>query len=484
VVKGLSDRARGAVELAGREARGFGHAYVGPEHVLLGLLDGLGETAAGLRSAGIGASDVRTLVDCIVGVGAPIPIDHPVSLSDRAQRVVVRALAFARDGGCEEAGTDHLLLALLLERPSIAARVIEDLGVDAAELRDQLIADLAGDQPGLAERYRESIEAMLDPQAAAGGQLVDPFADELPDLVDGLLESDRQVLSALSNRYASSRRIVRGDPLLYARLVRMAQDWVTRYPLVEGHGNFGSIDGFEPANMEFTEARRAPVAADAALFPLLLVNGGPGIPPHNLAEVIAATVAHIEDASLASRQLLDHTKGPDFPTGGIVLGGDALSAFYETGRGSMTVRGRAELQPGRTGQQIVVTELPYGVMKGGDGGLIVQIVDGIRHGALEAIVDLYDDSSQEHGIRLVLVLAPETDADAVLDALHEHTDLQMSPEVHLTSLVEGRRDTLNLHDLIAECVSSRLAHQSRDSLRERLIAAAKRHTDSRRTTIA
>ena len=109
-----------------------------------------------------------------------------------------------------------------------------------------------------------------------------------------------------------------------------------------------------------------------------------------------------------------------FPASGIVLGGDALSAFYETGRGSMTVRGRAELPPGRTGQQIVVTELPYGVMKGGDGGLIVQIVDGIRHGALEAIVDLYDDSSQEHDIRLVLVLAPETDADAVLDALYEH----------------------------------------------------------------
>ncbi len=236
MVNGLSDRAREVVELASREASEFGHAYAGPEHLLLGLLDRLGDAAARLRSAGIGASDARTLVDWIVGVGAPIPVEHPLSISDRAQRVVVRALAFARDGGREQAETDHLLLALLLEHPSIVDRVVGGLGVDAAEMRDELIADLAGDQPGLAERYRESIEAMLHAQAAAGSPLVDPFAGGLPDLVDGLLEWDRQVLAALSNRYGTCRRIVRGDELLYARLVRMAQQWVTRYPLVQGRG--------------------------------------------------------------------------------------------------------------------------------------------------------------------------------------------------------------------------------------------------------
>ena len=484
MVNGLSDRSRGAVELASQEARQFGHAYVGPEHLLLGLLDGLGETAARLRSRGIGASDARTLIDWIVGVGAAIPIEHPVSLSDRGQRVVVHALAFARDGGHTAAGTDHLLLALLLEHPSVVARVLEDLSVDADELRDALIADLAGDQPAVADRYREMVRAMLNAQAPADGLPVDPFADEMPDLADGLLEPDRQVLAALSNRYATCRRIVRGDELLYARLVRMAQPWVTRYPLVQGHGNFGSIDGFEPANMEFTEARRAPIAVDADRFPLLLANGSAGIPPHNLGELIAATVAYIEDPTLTSAQLFDHIKGPDFPTGGLLTGGNDLVALYDTGRGAITLRGRAELQPGRNGPEIVITELPYRVTKGGDGSLIIQIVDGIRHGTLAGIVDLHDDSNNKHGMRLVAVPAPATDADEVINALYNHTDLEISIDARLTSLVEGQPRTLNLRDLIAAWVSSRLAHESAQSLREQLLAASERHSDSRRTTIA
>ncbi len=143
------------------------------------------------------------------------------------------------------------------------------------------------------------------------------------------------------------------------------------------------------------------------------------------------------------------------------MSGNAVSAIYETGYGSITPRGRAALQPGGTGQQIVVTELPYGVTKGGDGGLTVQIVDGIRQGALAAIVDLYDDSTDEHATRLVLVLATNADAGAVIDALYEHTDLQISVEVRLTSLVKGQPRALNLRDLIAEWVSSRLAHQVR-----------------------
>jgi hypothetical protein len=483
VLEGLSDQARRVVELASGEARALGHSYVGPEHLLLGLCAGAGETAAGLQSAGVDASAARAAIEWILGTGIPVPAEHPISLADRAQRVLVRTLGLARDAGSSSAGTDHLLLAVLIEPCGIAARMCEDRGVALAGMREDVIARVAGVDPRSAERYRTLVQAMREAQAADSPHVVDPFADEPPDLVDGLLEPDRRVLAALGTRYSVSRRIVGGDPLLYARLARMAQDWVCRYPLVQGRGNFGSIDGWPAADMEFTEARLSNLAPDANMFPLLLANGAPGIPPHNLAEVIATTVAYIVDPTISTSRLIGHLRGPDFPTGGAVLNGDALPAIYETGSGTILLRGRAHTEPGSRGQQLVITELPYGVTKGGEGGLIDQIAERVRQGTLEGILDLVEDSDRT-GMRILLELTHGTDPDAILGALYEQTDLQISHPVRLAARVEGEPRTLTLRDLIAEWVTTRLLDQSQDTLCQQLLAVVERHHDARRTVIS
>ncbi len=235
--------------------------------------------------------------------------------------------------------------------------------------------------------------------------------------------------------------------------------------------------------MDFTEARRSELAADANLFPLLLANGGPGIPPHSVAEVIATTVAYLDDQTISSRRLLRHLNGPDFPTGGVVLNGDALSAIYETGSGSILLRGRAQTAPSSRGRQIVITELPYGVMKGGEGGLIEQIADGSHERTLQGITDLLDDSDESQ-IRIILELAPSADPDAIIDALHQQTDLQIRYPVRLVARVQGQVRTLALRDLVAEWIATRLPDQPKDALRQQLLTVAERHQDPRRTTIA
>ncbi|MGZ6617640.1 MAG: Clp protease N-terminal domain-containing protein [Solirubrobacteraceae bacterium] len=159
-----------------------------------------------------------------------------MSLSDRAVRVLVRALALARDGGSSEAGTDHLLLAVLIEDGDTAARMFLCLGVDVAGLREDAIGHVAGDDPRSAARYRELVAKLLAAQATASPHVVDPLADELLDLVDGLLETDRRVLAALGTRYMRSRRDRRWGSMVVCAAGRMAQDWVSRYPLVQGRG--------------------------------------------------------------------------------------------------------------------------------------------------------------------------------------------------------------------------------------------------------
>jgi DNA gyrase/topoisomerase IV, subunit A/Clp amino terminal domain, pathogenicity island component len=483
MLEGLTSQARHVLERATQEARALCHASVGPEHVLLGLVEEHGATATALTSVGLEASGVRDVVDWVVGGRGPIPDEHPISLSDRACRVVVRGLALAREVGSACAGPDHLLLALSLESPSIVAGVMEDLGVDIARVGEEAIARLAGDDPGAVARYEELVDGMLEAQAARRGQVLDPFADEPPDLVDGLLEADRQVLGALRARYSVSRRIVGGDPLLYARLLRMARDWVLRYPLAEGHGNFGSIDGFEAANMEFTEARRSTFVPEAHLIPLLLVNGAPGIPPHNLAEVTAATVAYIDDPEISTSELLGHLPGPDFPTGGVVVKDDSLPPIYETGRGTIILRGRAHVEPRPAGDCLVITEIPYGIRTIQEGGLIEQIAEAVRRRKIDGVSDLEDHSREETGMRLVLELAPAADADIVLHALYAHTDLQTSYPVRLAARVDGKARTLTLRELIGGWVAARLADQSKHELREQLIGVAERHHDARRTTL-
>src|SRR4051812_16625340 len=279
----------------------------------------------------------------------------------------------------------------------------------------------------------------------------------LPDVRDGLKPVHRRVLYAMNeaglapNRgHAKCARIVgevmgnfhpHGDQAIYDTLVRMAQDFSMRYPLVDGQGNFGSMDNDPAAAMRYTEARLARLATEMlrdidadtvdfnpnydesrlepavlpARFPNLLVNGSAGIPggmatnipPHNLREAIDATVAYIDNPQIATADLMKHLKGPDFPTGGIVVGRQGIRDAYETGRGRIILRAKAHIEPLRQGKEaIVITEMPYQVTKG-DGrnegaGLIKKIAEVVTDGKVKEISDLRDESSEKGGVRVVI----------------------------------------------------------------------------------
>src|SRR5919205_2397478 len=276
----------------------------------------------------------------------------------------------------------------------------------------------------------------------------------LPDVRDGLKPVQRRVLFAMNeaglqpNRgYAKCARIVgdvmgkyhpHGDSAIYDTLVRLAQDFSMRSPLVDGQGNFGSVDDDPAAAMRYTEARLAPLAREMlrdldadtvdftpnyandrqeptvlpSRFPNLLVNGASGIavgmatniPPHNLREAIAATIAYIENPEITTEGLMQHLKGPDFPTGGIILGLGGIRDAYETGRGRVRVRARAHIEPLTHGKEaIIVTELPFMVKKGGDGGVIRKIADLVLDKKITEISDLRDESDR-NGMRIVIEL--------------------------------------------------------------------------------
>src|SRR6202023_1061482 len=265
----------------------------------------------------------------------------------------------------------------------------------------------------------------------------------LPDVRDGLKPVHRRVLYAMNElglgptrSYAKCAKIVgevmgnyhpHGDASIYDTLVRLAQEFSMRYPLVDGQGNFGSVDDDPAAAMRYTEARLARIATEMlrdldmdtvdfttnydgsrqeplvlpARFPNLLVNGSSGIavgmatniPPHNLREVIAATIAYIDDSSMEVDGLMRHVKGPDFPTGGIILGRAGIKAAYQTGRGRVRIQARAHVEPLKQGKEaIVVTELPFMVKKGGPGGLIEKIAELVREKKIPEIADLNDSS--------------------------------------------------------------------------------------------
>src|SRR5919109_3613367 len=273
----------------------------------------------------------------------------------------------------------------------------------------------------------------------------------LPDIRDGLKPVHRRVLYTMSllglawNRgYKKSARVVgdcmgkfhpHGDSAIYETLVRMVQDFSLRYPLVDGQGNFGSIDGDPAAAMRYTEARLAPIAREMlrdldsdtvdfgpnydgseqeplvlpARFPNLLVNGSSGIavgmatniPPHNLKETIAATVAFIDNPDIDTPGLMQHMKGPDFPTGGVILGLSGIRDAYETGRGRVRVRATAHIEQIRGNREaIVVTELPFMVKKGGDGGIIKKIAELATEKKLPEVSDVQDHSDR-NGMRVV-----------------------------------------------------------------------------------
>jgi DNA gyrase subunit A len=320
----------------------------------------------------------------------------------------------------------------------------------------------------------------------------------LPDVRDGLKPVHRRVLYAMrelglnpTRGYVKCSRIVgevmgnyhpHGDSAIYDTLVRMAQDFSMRYPLVDGQGNFGSVDDDPAAAMRYTEARLTRMAMEMlrdldmdtvdfvpnydgrqteplvlpARFPNLLVNGSSGIavgmatniPPHNLREVVDAVIAYIDDPLLQVEDLMKHVQGPDFPTGGAILGRQGIREAYETGRGRVRVRALAHIEPLSHGKEaIIVTELPYQVKKGGPGGLVEKIADLVREKKISEISDLRDESDR-NGMRLVIELKRDALPKVVLNKLYKHTPMQSTFGVNMVALVEGVPRTLNLREVI------------------------------------
>jgi DNA gyrase subunit A len=320
----------------------------------------------------------------------------------------------------------------------------------------------------------------------------------LPDVRDGLKPVHRRVLFAMNEAglgptrgYAKCARIVgevmgnyhpHGDSAIYDTLVRLAQDFSMRYMLVDGQGNFGSVDDDPAAAMRYTEARLERLATEMldgldqdtvdfvpnydgrkqepivlpSRFPNLLVNGSSGIavgmatniPPHNLKEVIAATIAYIDNPEIDVDGLNKHIKGPDFPTGGTILGYSGIRDAYATGRGRVRIQATAHVEPLRQGKEaIVVTELPYMVKKGGDGGLIQKISELVHEKKISEISDLRDESDKR-GMRLVIELKRDAIPKVVLNKLYKHTPMQNTFGVNMVALVDGVPRTLSLREVI------------------------------------
>jgi DNA gyrase subunit A len=338
----------------------------------------------------------------------------------------------------------------------------------------------------------------------------------LPDVRDGLKPVHRRVLYAMNELglgptrpRAKSSRIVgevmgnyhpHGNAAIYDALVRMAQDFSLRYQLIDPQGNFGSVDDDPPAAERYTEARLSRMATEMlrdldmdtvdfapnydgarreplvlpSRFPNLLVNGSSGIavgmatniPPHNLREAIAAAIAYIEDPDLDTAGLMKHIKGPDFPTGGIILGKSGIRDAYETGRGRVRVQARAHIEPLSHGKEaIVVTELPFMVKKGGPGGLIEKIADLVKEGRISEIANI-EDHTDKRGMRLVIELKRDALPKVVLNKLHKHTPMQTTFGVNMVALVDNVPRTLPLlaviHNYVAhqrEVVVRRTKHE-------------------------
>ena len=325
----------------------------------------------------------------------------------------------------------------------------------------------------------------------------------LPDVRDGLKPVHRRILYDMSNElnlysdkpHRKSARIVgdvlgkfhpHGDLSVYEAMVRMAQEWSLRYQLVDGQGNFGSVDGDGPAAMRYTEARMRKIADEVMAdidkdtvdfrpnfdetipeptvlptkIPLLLVNGASGIavgmatnmPPHNLSEVIDATCAYIDDHQVETSELLKYVKAPDFPTGGIIYGYEGVREAYETGRGRIVMRAKTEIEHTSTGREcIVVTEIPYMVNKA---EMIRKIADLINDKKIEGIAYINDESDRS-GMRIVMILKHDAVASVVLNNLFKLTPMQTSFPVNNIALVDGRPMLLTLRDLIRHFVEHR-----------------------------
>ena len=319
----------------------------------------------------------------------------------------------------------------------------------------------------------------------------------LPDVRDGLKPVHRRILYGMNGLsitpdkpHKKSARIVgevmgkyhpHGDSSIYDAMVRMAQDFSIRYMLVDGHGNFGSVDGDGAAAMRYTEARMTPFALEMlrdieketvdfmpnfdgeeeepkvlpCRFPQLLVNGSNGIavgmatsiPPHNLGEVIDGAVKLIDDENATVEDLIKIIKGPDFPTGAIILGKNSAKEAYRTGQGKVLVRAKAEIEESSRGrQQIVVTEIPYQVNKA---RLIEKIAELVKEKRLDGISDIRDESNR-HGMRIVIEMKRDANPQITLNRLYKHTQMQESYSMIMLALVDGRPRILSLYDMLSE----------------------------------
>jgi len=318
----------------------------------------------------------------------------------------------------------------------------------------------------------------------------------LPDVRDGLKPVHRRILYAMSELnltpdrpYKKSARVVgevlgkyhpHGDVSVYDAMVRMAQDFSSRYLLVDGHGNFGSIDGDSPAAMRYTEARLAPLAMEMlrdidketvdvgpnfdetlkeplvmpCRFPNLLVNGSAGIavgmatnlPPHNLGEVVDGILMMIEKPDVTSNELMQAIKGPDFPTGGLILGRDGIRQAYETGRGIVRMRALARIEPvGEERFRIVVSELPYQVNKA---RLLEKIADLVREKRVEGIADLRDESDRATGLRITIDVKRGANPNVILNRLYKYTPMEQTFGIIMLALVDGRPRVLDLRSAV------------------------------------
>jgi DNA gyrase subunit A len=324
----------------------------------------------------------------------------------------------------------------------------------------------------------------------------------LPDVRDGLKPVHRRILYGMhelgvtyNKAYKKSARIVgevlgkyhpHGDSAVYDTMVRMAQYWSLRYPLVDGQGNFGSMDGDSPAAMRYTEARMKRIADDflgdiakdtvdfdlnfddtlkeptvlPTRVPNLLVNGASGIAvgmatnmlPHNLSEVIDGVIACLENGDITIDELCQYVKAPDFPTGGIIYGMKGVREAFETGRGRVVVRGKARIETAANGKEtIIVDEIPYQVNKA---NLIVKIADLVNSKRVDGITDIRDESDR-NGLRIVIEVRRDAMANVILSQLYKYTPLQSSYGVNNVALVNGRPMTLNLKDMIEEFIKFR-----------------------------
>ncbi|MBS4054953.1 MAG: DNA gyrase subunit A [Thermaerobacter sp.] len=317
----------------------------------------------------------------------------------------------------------------------------------------------------------------------------------LPDVRDGLKPAHRRILYAMhemgftpDKAYKKSARIVgevlgkyhpHGDMVIYDTMVRLVQTFSSRYPLIDGHGNFGSIDGDSAAAMRYTEARLDPLAMDMldeldkktvnmgpnfddtleqplvlpARFPNLLANGTSGIavamasniPPHNLSELIDAVTALIDRPEMTVHELAEHVKGPDFPTGGLILGREGFMQAYETGRGSVRIRSKTRLEKMNNGKtRIIVSEIPYQVNKA---KMIERIAELVRDKQIDGITDLRDESDRD-GIRVVIELRRDAQSEVILKQLFKHSQMETTFGVNMLSLVDGQPKTLTLKEML------------------------------------